>query len=423
MQVSVNYRLGAFGWLAGRSFEEDGGHENAGYSDQRRALEWVQEYIERFKGDPGRVTIMGQSAGASSILHHLTANGGEGEPPFQQAILQSPAFFPQADRGKMEDVYQAFLTATGAADLTQLKGMDSQTLMDVNAAMTYRSPYGQFAFGPVVDGTYVRDLPGRSLMKGNFHENVKVMVGFNRDEGALFTPPWIRWRSQFTSYILDLFPRFLPNELTRAINELYPINIWIADPRYRIATVARAMSDVAVNCNAHYLNKAYNGTLYTYMFNKYPGVHGQDANYTVSLLHHLPVVKLPGSLFLHSAGWNLARRPDKTRLTRSQYWPVEAPPVNASVPLAQMMQRYFTQFIKHGNTSTGYDPVFDQYGVKRQIMRFGDWRNLFNNDASKMIDNPIRQAHCDFWQDAPYDPRPTPRARLTVQSGGSFEEM
>lgn len=217
------------GWLAGNSFENEGGHENAGYSDQKRALEWVQDYIERFKGDPKRVTIMGQSAGASSILHHITANGGDGEPPFQRAILQSPAFFPQADRAKMEDVYQAFLGATGATNLTELKKLDSKTLMAANAEMTFRSPYGQFAFGPVVDGSYIQDLPGRALMKGNFHKNVKVMVGYNREEGALFTPPWIRWKDQLRTYISSLYPRFPEADLNKVIKELYPINEWAVD--------------------------------------------------------------------------------------------------------------------------------------------------------------------------------------------------
>lgn len=100
--------------------------------------------------------------------------------------------------------------------------------------------------------------------------------------------------------------------------------------------------------------------------------------------------------------------------------------MNASVPLAQMMQRYFAHFIKHGNTSTGYDPAFDEYAAKGQIMRFGKWWDPFHNDASKMIDDPLHKDRCDFWQKAPYDPAPTEHARggrLTVQPGGWFEDL
>lgn len=72
MFVTINYRLGAFGWLSGPEFQASGGIANAGLHDQRLALEWVQKNIHLFGGDPNRVTIMGSSAGASSVLHQIT---------------------------------------------------------------------------------------------------------------------------------------------------------------------------------------------------------------------------------------------------------------------------------------------------------------------------------------------------------------
>lgn len=66
--VAMNYRLGAFGWLAGPSLQADG-TANAGLYDQRAALDWVQEHISKFGGDPSRVTVIGESAGAGSIMH------------------------------------------------------------------------------------------------------------------------------------------------------------------------------------------------------------------------------------------------------------------------------------------------------------------------------------------------------------------
>lgn len=91
--VSINYRLGAFGWLAGPLFENSGGLPNNGLYDQRLAMGWVQQYIHLFGGDKSRVTVAGESAGAGSIVHHLTAFGGQGDAlPFTQAVTQSPAF-------------------------------------------------------------------------------------------------------------------------------------------------------------------------------------------------------------------------------------------------------------------------------------------------------------------------------------------
>lgn len=73
--LSLNYRLGAFGWLSGPTFQRNG-TANAGLHDQLFALEWVQEHISKFGGDPERVTLFGQSSGGDSIMGHLTAYGG-----------------------------------------------------------------------------------------------------------------------------------------------------------------------------------------------------------------------------------------------------------------------------------------------------------------------------------------------------------
>ena len=82
--VALNYRLGAFGWLSGPTFQEDG-TSNAGLHDQRFALEWVQKHISKFGGDPKRVTVFGESAGGGSIMGQITAYGGNrGPAPFSQ---------------------------------------------------------------------------------------------------------------------------------------------------------------------------------------------------------------------------------------------------------------------------------------------------------------------------------------------------
>ena len=96
--VSVYYRLAAFGFLSHSQFTRWGiADHNAGYLDQVQALNWVTDYIHYFGGDPGRITIDGQDAGASSVLLHLTSTG---EKVYQQAILQSlyRAVLPSLDQ-------------------------------------------------------------------------------------------------------------------------------------------------------------------------------------------------------------------------------------------------------------------------------------------------------------------------------------
>ncbi len=85
--MSIQYRLGLFGFLAGSAVIGDG-VANAGLLDQRAALEWVQRNIRAFGGNPNRVTIWGGSAGGGSVTYQLIAGGGFSEPPFSAAIAE-----------------------------------------------------------------------------------------------------------------------------------------------------------------------------------------------------------------------------------------------------------------------------------------------------------------------------------------------
>lgn len=89
--VAVYYRLDSFGFLTHPAFVSDPslGDLNAGIQDQIMALKWIQQNIRSFGGDPTRVTINGQSAGAESVLIHLIANGGKNKNLFSKAFAQS----------------------------------------------------------------------------------------------------------------------------------------------------------------------------------------------------------------------------------------------------------------------------------------------------------------------------------------------
>lgn len=136
---------------------------------------------------------MGQSAGASSILHHITAGGGESsyQPNFEKAILQSSGFFPQPNSSHDDYIYSEYLRLTGAKDLNELQDVNSSILQAANAKMTYDSPYGIFNFGPTIDGDFVPDLPSKLLGTEDkqFHQGISVLLGHTAYDGLLFTPP------------------------------------------------------------------------------------------------------------------------------------------------------------------------------------------------------------------------------------------
>lgn len=183
--VSINYRLGAFGWLAGESLQKDG-DANAGLLDQQFALRWVQQHIATFGGDPNNVTIIGESAGGGSIMHHITAFGGSSDAPaFQKAIVQSPGFFPIDQEAVSESTFQGFLGLLNVSTVDEARALPFGDIYAANAKQVGDAPYGQFVYGPAVDGTFVPDLPGKLLLNGQFHRNVTLMLGHNADEVSL----------------------------------------------------------------------------------------------------------------------------------------------------------------------------------------------------------------------------------------------
>lgn len=167
--VSLNYRTGfeGLGWLP------DAPHNRA-LLDQLAALRWVQENIAQFGGDPGNVTIFGQSAGASSVAALTAAEAGRGL--FRRAIAQSMAADLRSEnraRGTAERIAAALgvpLTSEAFA------GVASEAIHAVQSTPGEVTPYG-----PVIDGDVVRDQPWRGL-----RAEVDLMTGFARDEYRLF---------------------------------------------------------------------------------------------------------------------------------------------------------------------------------------------------------------------------------------------
>ena len=180
--VSFNYRLGAFGWLSGPTFQENGA-SNAGLHDQRFALEWVKRYIHLFGGDRDRVTVIGESAGGGSIMHQMTAYGGQSPAPVEQAIIQSPGFFPLVSNHQQEQIFNDFLSLLHVNTIDEARQLPFSALQKANVKQVGASAYGLYTYGPAVDGDFVTALPGELLLHGQFAKDIKVMVGHNANEG------------------------------------------------------------------------------------------------------------------------------------------------------------------------------------------------------------------------------------------------
>ncbi|KAJ7478669.1 Alpha/Beta hydrolase protein [Mycena galericulata] len=183
--VSVYYRLDAFGFLAVPEFSDPAnGDFNAGFSDQIQALKWVQKHISAFGGNPGAVTINGESAGGSSVELHLVANTGENL--FRGVIAQSVYRTPLATPEQRVPQFQLFASKAGCGTgsvTAQLGCLRSASVSALAPAQDFvqSTLVGYNLFQPVLDGKLFTDFPTRQISEGNF-KNVPILVGSTTNE-------------------------------------------------------------------------------------------------------------------------------------------------------------------------------------------------------------------------------------------------
>ncbi|THV05686.1 alpha/beta-hydrolase [Dendrothele bispora CBS 962.96] len=191
--VSLQYRLGDFGFMAGSEIESDG-DLNAGLLDQRAALRWVQRYIHLFGGDASRVTLWGQSGGAGSIMFHLMANGGSsGESLFHAAIGDSPSltFTPPSSGDYANGLFSQYASLAKCQDtsstsaLTCLRGLSASKLTSAgqNLIASQLRLDTLYNWAPVLDGNLIQEGPVEAFKAGRF-ARVPVLFGANTHEGS-----------------------------------------------------------------------------------------------------------------------------------------------------------------------------------------------------------------------------------------------
>jgi para-nitrobenzyl esterase len=180
--VTLNHRLNALGFLAHPELTAESPHRvsgNYGMLDLVAALEWVSRNIAAFGGDPGRVTIAGESAGSIAVSALMASPLARGL--FAQAIGESGAMFPSPGRSfavlaEAEQAGLEFARKTGASSLTALRSMSA---LDILAAAP------GIGFWPIIDGHFLPRAPAEIFSDGE-QNDVPLLAGWNKDEGFNF---------------------------------------------------------------------------------------------------------------------------------------------------------------------------------------------------------------------------------------------
>ncbi len=195
--VTINYRLGALGFLNLKDFLGDDYASSGitGILDQIAALKWVNENIENFGGDPNNVTIFGESAGAMSVGTLLGMQTARQY--FNKAILQSGSSFNIITQEHSNIVTETFIRLTGAGDATGLLSLDPSTFLEAQKNLgpellshhISSNPSGLnlagLPFQPVIDGIHLKEAPIEAVRRGDASQ-ISIIVGSNENEWNLF---------------------------------------------------------------------------------------------------------------------------------------------------------------------------------------------------------------------------------------------
>ncbi len=358
--VSVEYRTGALGFMAHPelSKEDPDGHSgNYGLLDQICALQWVQRNIAHFGGDPSKVTIFGESAGAISCSMLCASPLAKGL--FHGCISQSGgSFAPWSDnpRSLGLDASQKGAEKQGLAfqqhlkkkSLKQLRQMDAMSLCDGNV--------GFGGFWPCVDGYVICDDQYRLYERGEYND-VPVIVMTNSDEGALFTPPTVKaedYRQSATRMFGELADEALKVYPCRTDEEAWHANgdtfrdLGFAWPSY-------AWVNLQSKTGKSPAYAAYLAQPSTMSFSQNPLRRG--------VAHADDIMYLNGQF-----------------LTQADQYPAEA-------AVSEIIQQYWVNFAKTGNPNGAglpYWPSFDE--TKPTTMQFSNGASLIMRPNREQID-------------------------------------
>lgn len=343
--VSINYRLGVLGWMAHPALSAESRQHvsgNYGLLDQIAALGWIRHNIAAFGGNPGNVTIAGESAGGLSVLYLMTSPLAR--PLFAKAIAQSSYMIsmPELKRSVFgapsgEAIGQMVRAGLQAPDLAALRGMDAREITDAAAKLGF-APFG------TVDGLVLPEQMVTAFDAGR-QAPVPVLVGSNQGEIRSLTMLAPRAPATPAAYEAAIRERY--GDLADAFLRLYPA-AGLQESIY--ATTRDALYGWTAERVAR-KQAALGRPAYLYLFD-----HGYPAAEAAGL-HAFHASELPylfGTFDLTPPRWP------------------KVPDTPAERALSNAMADYWTSFARTGRPIAGAAPAWPAFGTQARLMRFAE---------------------------------------------------
>lgn len=366
--VTIQYRLGALGWLVHPALEgEPGGSTvNLALQDQIAALRWVQRNARVFRGDPSRVTIFGESAGGVNVCALVGAPGAAGL--FSRALVESGSCLAvqTAEAARMQGAM--FAEAAGCASAMDvsacLRGLSTEAALRALAAPVSVSGLDATTvrWGPVISMPTLPERPFDAMLAGR-HNRVAFMVGHNTEEVGL-TVPAIPTAEAYRAALVAVGGAALAD----AVMMRYPVSAY-GTPR---AALVQALTDARFGCQARLSARAAaRGAMGAMGANVYRYLYAQPFE------GGTPAVRALGAwhgLELAYVFQNVA---------------TIAPAATANdLATERALLGYWTRFAATGDPNGDGAPMWPTYGAGEPILRI---------NAAPTVERGWRTSECDAW--------------------------
>lgn len=367
--VTINYRLGVFGFFADRSLRDEDPNQstgNYGILDMIAAVKWVRDNIKNFGGDPGNITIFGESAGSWAVCTLIATPLASGL--FQHAIMESQGCNASEDLEKGYEKEKATSERLGCAsnDLACLRKIPTLKLVNKGTPNFLKQGFSLVAHH---DGYVLSDSPLKMIRKGNYN-HVPLIAGYNRDE------------FDAAVYLFGDFSRTLPSQYNEKLREnlelsetefaqmtrLYPLDAFKNQP---IKAFGKIASDFSIICPT-YLGLAaaasHQAETYFYRFD----YDNFRIIKNVGALHSMEIPFVfnevgPGA---YSSLFSKRDLGDRQQLSK-------------------VMMGYWTNFAKTGNPNGPGLPVWPEFELKAQKLQV--------LDVNVRTENAKIQDRCSFF--------------------------